>query len=180
MSVAETVILPNQPVSGLIEEVALNGDGYSSPHSATYGRVNLAADAGAGTLQVTVEMDPRWTSMVSFMEVEVASMANDKNVNMRILITPTLAMGHNATIVLPFSGSATFNLLTWWPAPQLIFSPHHTGGAGSSRSNIRVTTDNTDTEDINFHFVLYNFKKDVQKQMPAWISHRVLTRGSST
>lgn len=75
MSVTSLVELPNQPAAGLVQTVPLGGDGMTAPHSATQVDINLASDASGNYNRVTIELDPRYTSLISYIAVSVAGAA---------------------------------------------------------------------------------------------------------
>lgn len=173
MAVTETVALPAQPVVGATTEVPLAGDGYYAPHSQTNVRINLDADVSSGNITAFIEMDPRWTSIVAWAALEVASMAATRQANFRILSSENISMSSMQLITQSTLGNAAeFNGCVWVPPPFILPGPIR-----NTTSSIRVGFLNTDSEDIIFDCVIYNFQKDVRNRVPLQWIHSSLPRG---
>jgi len=72
VAVTETFTPPGQPTSGSLTYVPLGGDGYSAPQAA-YAVQNHAVtgDASGGRATLSVVMDPRFCSLVSFCSFQI-------------------------------------------------------------------------------------------------------------
>jgi len=175
VAVASTILLPGQPTAGEVAEVALHGDGYFSPHSEFHVNVQLEADATGGNAVIQIQLDPRWSSVLAWCEIEVASLADAKIVNWRLVAGPALAFGINQTVTaLTGSVVGTHAPALWVPPPQLLVGPSR--GVATS---LTLTTDNTDTEDLNLSCVFLNYQKDVRNRVSTSVINMPFSRGSS-
>lgn len=176
MAVALTVQLPEQPATGSVEEVPLAGDGIVSPHSETHVHMVLEADATAGLLVITIQLDPRWSCLLNYCNWQCASLADRKGCSWRIQAGPDFFLGANMDLGTGpnFSAVGSDNNSIWCPPPQMLFVP----GMTSWAPNIVFTTDNTDTEDVELFVLIYNFRKDAPKRIPVTVLNSALPRGS--
>jgi len=176
MAVGIQVNLPAQPTAGIVEEYGLAGDGLTAPHSEARVRLLLDGDSGGGLMTMTIGMDLRWASLVSYALCDVASLSDAKQIAWRMGVGSDMALGVNLEIPLSFPGGQAVganNQGLWCPPPVLLM-PN-----GSVPAVLIFTTDNTDTEDIALHVLIYQFKIDAAKRVPLPILHSVLSRGTS-
>lgn len=70
VSVAETIILPNQPNDGQVIHGPMGGDGYTSPLARYEIDASLLMDSGGGTWRIAINLDPQYLNVVSVMQLE--------------------------------------------------------------------------------------------------------------
>ncbi len=70
MSVAETLDLPAQPVTGKVIHGPMGGNGMTSPLARYEIDAQLVMDASGGTWRISVNMDPQYLNVVSVMQLE--------------------------------------------------------------------------------------------------------------
>ncbi len=76
MAVLASVDLPAQPTTGDVHVLPLGGNGWSAPHSATVVRVALASDVSGGVSQIKIVLDPRYVSLIAWMNTTIAAGAS--------------------------------------------------------------------------------------------------------
>lgn len=167
MAVATTMSLPDQPAVGLVTYVPLGGDGWTAPHSVF--EVSMASEgaAGGGDNVATVNFDPRWQSVVTYMRATNDSASGTIEMFMELLqdhSQPQLSAFANT---VPILGFKTVNLMTWCPPPI----------PGMRRA--RCTVPNVDGDDLLFQFYLYNFNINVLQKVPLNLILASLPRADS-
>lgn len=161
MAVATSVTLPAQPVVGLVQQIALAGDGYSAPHSMTYIRQTTTDDASGSQSTSTIIFDPRWVSVPTWLSVSVFSLAADEDIAFTYRITDQLGMG----VVLSCQNLGFPGVdpqVTWAPPAH----PASVPTVGAGQPNVRAGKDNNDSEVWQFNAVVLNFRKDVLQRVP--------------
>lgn len=168
MAVATTLNLPEQPAVGLVSYVPLGGDGWTAPHSVFEVSVASVGTASGGNNVVLVNFDPRWQSVVTYMRCTNSSASTTLEMFMELLQVhnqPQLSAFANAVPVASIAG--TVNLMTWAPPPI----------PGMRRA--RMTTTNTNGDDLLFQFYLYNFNINVLQKVPLNLILASLPRAES-
>lgn len=72
MSVSTSVQLPAEPATGSLKLTSLAGDGKLSPSSRYDVFLFVTGDATAGSASLLIQMDPRFTSLVDYVQAFVA------------------------------------------------------------------------------------------------------------
>lgn len=133
MSVNSTVVLPAQPSSGTVTYVPLGGDGFTAPQAA-YSVQNHAVtgDAGGGNLSVTVDMDPRFVSLVSFVSFRNAQ-ATPGDAGYRLVVStaaggPQIPQLLESNVLTAISGTISSSTINHTAKLQPMLLP----GAGNS------------------------------------------------
>ncbi len=169
MAVAVTVTLPAQPASGSNEYIPLGGDGWTAPHSVAEFSVGSAGAAGGGNNVITVNFDPRFQSIVSYLRLSNSSASGGIEMDMRLLpslprSTPQLQGFANA---VPVNGLLTTNNVTWSPPPI--------PGLG----RIIATTTNVDGDTLSLMGYIYQFQITVLQRVPLNLILASLPRGDN-
>lgn len=119
MSVALTTNLPAQPTQGITNFVPLGGDGKSAPLGCYFVRAEVDGDASGGGVNLTVNMDVRYTNLVAYVNpvINVDAAAGDFAIRIgdsdqvaRAAVVGTIP--HVATTVV--GDNAAF---LWFPPP---------------------------------------------------------------
>lgn len=169
MSVSETTALPNQPASGSTEYQGLGGDGLIAPHSVTAIQMNVAADGSGGTLTTRVDFDPRYCSVVSFIVGKVTAATAD------VIMQFSIAQSAIDRFILVDTGiflAATSETTgTLVPPPMLILQ-----ASSTFIPRIEFVVPNVNTEVAQIGLRVYNFRREVQTQIPLPFPFAVLTR----
>ncbi len=71
MAVAIAVSLPSQPSQGAAEYVPLGGDGKAAPMGCYFVRAEVDGDASGGNATLTINLDPRYTNLVAFVNLKI-------------------------------------------------------------------------------------------------------------
>ncbi len=168
MAVATTLTLPDQPATGLVTYVPLGGDGWTAPHSVFEVSVASAGAAGGGNNVVTINFDPRFQSIATYIRGTNDGASTTIEMAFELLQThnqPSLSAFANAIPVAGVLG--TVNLMTWCPPPI----------PGMRRA--RMTTTNVDGDDLLFQMYLYNFNINVLQRVPLNLILSSLPRADS-
>lgn len=163
MSVSGTVALPDQPTaltSGSVEYVPLGGDGFTSPKFA-YNLLSgaLAMDASGGTATITVTMDPRVCSLVSYATGQImqATAADTEflfSVSNRVPLQ--VLQGDTTSTVLSTSEIG----VTWRPQPVVL------PGGGAVRPQLFFRVPNTDGDTVRLHAMIFCYNIRVRELTP--------------
>ena len=169
MSVSETVTIPGQPSgAGVVRYLPLGGDGWTSPQSCYYLESMVSeADAGAGTNQVTVNMDNQYSTVISTIQCSILSAANAPEALFRIFYQGLNGLLLEAQRTLDLISFGTTATKQWNPAP--LFNP----------DIFTVVTENVDTEDLVVSAVMYNFRKRAVEEVPLAVLLASLPRDGS-
>ncbi len=164
MAVSETVVIPAQPTTGVIEFLPLGGNGQIAPLGCYMIDVQLAGDASGGLAAISVSLDPRYTNLVAFYSATVDSAATAPDYFMDIRADAAASgfsgpaivgtMPHTAIVSTP---SASF---LWYPPP--IYYP---GGGHISLAMLNVDA----TEVYAIVAEVYCFDIDIRKITPMGI-----------
>lgn len=159
MAVTETVVLPAQPATGLVDYIPLGGNGYNAPMSAYSFQVTLASDASAGTNSITLEMDPQFLSLISYLQVTVsgasASMANRIDIG-----ATTFDVIYDTALV--FWDDATDVASKLWKPPAAMVTQQNANYQPFVKSHLL----NVDGETHFFIGRIYNFAKRARETTP--------------
>ncbi len=149
MSVSDSFVLPGVPAIGTVELIPLGGDGMSAPHSCyTVSFFEVAADASAGTAQLTVTLDDRYCSLIGWATAFIDGTNTSQVVRMQITGAGTPAIIDNITLD-GFAEQSDVSKI-WYPPTWVL--------PGATRvCSIRFTCKNTDGDDPTLSFVVYNF-----------------------
>ena len=173
LSVSETVSLPTQPSLGALELFPLGGDGFSSPSSVYAGRAQLASDASGGTNQIRINMDDRYTQVLSYLSIGVTAGAADIDARMELNVTGDELIRINITTTFrQLSGLTASNQALWIPPPVALTR------IGDNLPSFRCIVDNTDGETLNVGIRLYNFDREARHRVPLHILFGFLARSS--
>lgn len=180
MAVEERVQLPNQPTSGLLENVPLGGNGLTAPHSAQVVRVNLDGDASGGGSTIYVRMDPRFVSLVSYVNLRVDGVSADQPFRMELRCTTQDAVvvgGNGDHAAIAGFGGTTVNML-WTPPPVLCGVPQGSIADGIP-PYVRVDISNTNGATQVLSMRLYNFDVRAREITPVPALVSALSRSST-
>lgn len=160
MSVAVVTSLPTQPASGVSEFLPLGGDGLVAPIGCYLVNTQIVGDAGGGTATVTLNLDPRYTNLVAWVNLVVSSAAAAPEFHCRIEAVadtppPNVVICGTLPFVAAFtSPNAAF---LWYPPPVYWIQ----------NGSIRFTTDNVDaTETYELVAQIYCFHPEVTRVTP--------------
>jgi len=164
VSVTDSFTLPGQPTVGFAAWVPLGGDGITAPLGYYDVNARLVGDAGGGVAQIAMSFDPRYTNLLSFLNLQVFADTAATEFAVDLIRNSSFA-GINLAGTLPFvtEGLVTTNSAWIWYPPQQFY-------AGEGR--VRYTTDNVDaTETYAFTAQVYAYNRDVRRYMNmTWLS----------
>ncbi len=173
MSVSDTFTLPDNPPTGLLSYVPLGGDGYTDPF-AMYALRNflVIGDATGGASTLTVVMDDRFCSMVSYASV-IASGVNVNPTTVRWGLGSAVAgqtpqMFRQRVLDLGSILVSPSRLTDTWLPPAFLLP-----GADFSSLSCAVPNEDTDVQQIFCAIFLYNI--NARQKVP--YSHLVQARG---
>jgi hypothetical protein len=178
MSVSSFVQLPSQPAAGRVSYVPLGGNGHAAPHSASVVEINLASDASGGTSTLSVQIDPRYTSLVSYVAVSVSA-ATGAIANRLTIANSVFDQIHNVdpTGYAAVTG-ATLASKLWYPAPVMCSSDATTAGVlGYCYIQSIIPNVNGETHYLRMRF--YNFDKRVRETTPLGLLFQTLPRAGN-
>ncbi len=167
MSVADTFKIPANPTAGGLEYIPLGGDGWSAPQSAYVANLQLASDASGGTSALTIELDPQFLALVSYVQTVVSGTSADVP-SRRTIGCSTFESIHNAEDAE--QGEATTAVRLW--KPPGIMATETAGFVPNIISKIPNTNGET-------HFLvcrIFNFQKRARERSPLWILLQNLPR----
>lgn len=162
MSVLLTVQLPDQPTTGDLEYIPLGGDGFTAPKFAYMLRnASVVGDAGGGTIRIDLLMDPRFSSLISYVtgEVQQASTAD---------IEFLFKVAGDRVPAQIFQGDALSNALssseigiTWRPAPVIL-----PGGTMASPPEVSWRVANVLADVLRLTALIFCFDIRVRELLP--------------
>jgi len=163
-SVNEAVILPAQPTAGAVEYVPLGGDGFTAPRFA-YSIVDMqvTGDATAGHAGLTVTMDSRFCSLVSYVTIE-NQQATSADAEVRAFIAASGVPGQvfQALIVATSATIAARTIgVTWNPTPFIL-----PGSVPPNRPRIVSRMLNVDTDEYFLNAFVFCFDIRVRETTP--------------
>ncbi len=168
MAVAIDVTLPAQPGTGINTYEPLGGDGWSAPHSVSEFSMSSAGDASGGNNSITLNFDPRFTSVVSYVRLSNSSASGALEMNLTMFPVgrsqPQVQAFANA---VPVIGLTTINLFTWCPPPL----PH--------MGRLVGLTTNTNGDTLSMMGYIYQFQINVLQKVPLNIILASLPRSDS-
>jgi len=167
MSIVQAWSLPGQPPGGTANQVVLQGDGFSSPKSMFIINATDVGDNTGGALTWTVQMDPRYISVVSMAAFVVTGGA--ALVEHRMTVE-----GRTGHINFATGNSAFTDIIAgiasraWVPPPlidvrQLIWQ-----------------IDNTDALAYTVTATIFNFDREAMNRVPLSIIYASLPRVGAT
>jgi len=157
VSVAQNTTLPGQPPAGSVFQSPLGGSGVTAPHLETLVEAVLIGDVSGGTSTQTIFLDPRYSSMISYVNVfKAATTAFDAL--FEIFRSDVTDIRHSANLV---SNTISPNCYIWSP-PAVIVS----GIPGQAVPFVRVTTPNTDGVNTTVSVQIFQFVKNVREITP--------------
>lgn len=170
MAVTLTVNLPDIPALGQSVYLPLGGDGTTAPMGCYVGEYVLAGDVSGGSASIVVNMDPRYTNLVAFIDGRALSAAAATDFYMEIAPNQdaTPANGPRVSIVgtMPHvafiaSGQADF---LWYPPPMYY----------QQEGSIRLIVPNVDSETYSITMECYVFVADIRRLTPIpWLMQSV-------
>ncbi len=163
MAVSVAVTLPGQPVVGASSYTPLGGDGLRAPFAAqNLNNFQATGDASGGGALLTVNLDPRFVSLVAFVPIQIIQ-GTSADVDARFVITAaplrTSQQVENRVIV---ATSAVMNTVTiahtWNPTPQLV--------SGIDNPRLAVQFLNVNGDEYFLDALIYLFRLDVREKAP--------------
>ncbi len=156
--------LPAQPVTGTVTYIPLGGDGYVAP-MAQYNILGfaLSGDASAGNALLQVKMDPRYTSLVPFMQASRQGTDLDAFVRMEVTAPGLTAVPVTFGETVVSSGadiSPNEIRATWQLPPQLLPGQRDTPACVMVMDNIGVG------ETFRLSLMVYLFQLNVRQISP--------------
>lgn len=155
-SVTETIVLPAQPTSGLVDAVPLGGDGFSAPKLA-YSIKNflVTGDASSGNLEQIIRMDQRYCSLVTFATLTIAQgTAADASFRMTITGNRTPGMDDSGLIVsVPSLVDSIEVSHTWFPMALIL-----PGSGDDAILRARVLNVNGDVSRLDAFIYLFDIR----------------------
>lgn len=167
MSVAATLQVPEQPAAGGLEYLPLGGDGFSAPQSAYAVNVQLASDASGGTSTITINFDPQFLGLVSYVETVVTGASADVP-SRRTIGLSTFESMHDAEDAEEGEGTTVVRL---WRPPGAMATQ-----VGGFVPNIVGRIPNTNTETHFLTARIYNFNKRAREFTPLYLLLQNLPR----
>ncbi len=160
MAVALTLTLPAQPTDGTSTFTPLGGNGTQSPIGCYFTNMQLAGDASSGNAVLTMNLDPRYTNLIAFINMTAASAAVATDFQCRIeavdgsVLPNVVIVGTMPHIANQTSPNAAF---LWYPPPIYFIQ----------NGSIRFITDNVDaTEVYELTVQIYCFHPEVTRLTP--------------
>lgn len=166
MTVTSKVELPAQPDSGTVQYVPLGGDGVSAPHGQYVVNVANLGDATGGNNLIYVRPDPRWVTLVQFMQGKVTGAAADVNVRFSITGVGNILVGHNAVLAnVDLAPTSIENMGMWVPPMWLIETPGG-GLANLDRPFLSLVGANVDGDTNTLTAFMFVFDRRVRELTP--------------
>lgn len=159
MSVTETVTLEDQPsAGGRIQLIPLGGNGVTAPKSMYEVIVNLAHDAGGGTATITLNGDPRFSSLCTLMNGVYTSAAGGIEMlfGMRKGTPPVGPLARGFINAIPIATVGAISLGVWNPPPIMTMDEW----------TMTCTNVTGDSQVLNAWF--YNFDRRILELSPMW------------
>lgn len=164
VAVSSTVTFPAQPAIGLLSFIPLGGDGYSAPFGA-YSLLGhrVVGAAGGGTMVLRANMDPRYTSLISYI-TGIDSQVASADADVRLLVTADDSRVPPAIFSDLITGTdavmSTNTIVKTWNPPALILP------GGNSIANARFEMVNVDSDVYVMHLLVYLFNIRVRELTP--------------
>lgn len=154
MTVTSTQVLPAAPAAGKLKYTPLGGNGFSAPHAAWEVHLELAGDASGGQMKLVVEMDDRYCSLLSWVNIQ-ATQTTPADVE-GLLNIGEMAQRFDLLSVDVGSGS---NIAELYKPPPLILP-------GGSLQILQFRTDNVDNTTFNLKTYCLLFNIAVREKFP--------------
>lgn len=122
MSVSETLLLPNQPSSGLVVNTPLGGDGMVAPQYKVSVDVTLAGDGSGGSIASTWVIDKRYSAILNYLFLSCTGPTGDIDAFVSCTTRDGLAFGENVTCVYGTGSSAARARYLWRPPSVFLVS----------------------------------------------------------
>ncbi len=148
-------------------EIPLGGDGWTAPRSLYAVEVSLTHDASGGNAQIDVFTDPRYTSLVSYMCMTQTSVAADTTPCQYAVVQNGDDLWINVVSGLKV-GATTISTASP-PGMLLISNPQQT-------PFVQCILDNIDTEVSKLNMRIYNFEREMIRQVPISLAMLTLPR----
>lgn len=161
--------MPAQPVTGLVDYIPLGGNGFTAPHAAYSFQVTLAGDASGGSNAITLEMDPQFLSLISYLQCTVSGAAADVANRLDIGAT-TFDVIYNTDAVGYDSVTAIASKL--WKPPGAMVTQQNVNYVPFVKSHVP----NTDGDTHFFIGRIYLFDKRARETTPLSILLQNLPR----
>lgn len=176
IAVSVTRTLPAQPAVGVVNYVPLGGDGFSAPFAAyAVAGFNLQGTAGGGQAKITLQMDPRFVSLIAYV---TGSIDQDVAADAELGFFISGSAGHvpiqrwQATVsAVSLDTSTTPIATTWSPNPMLL------PGGNQAASTLVMTAVNVDAFTYNLSTFIYLFNIRVREVSP--MGPLLFARGAS-
>lgn len=166
MSVTATFTPPAQPGTGVLTYVPLGGDGYTAPQAAyAINNFEVIGDASAGHARLTVEMDPRFCSLVAWVSFSIRQ-ATSADAEYRLTVGSTSGATQIPTqadsgLVVAISSTITTAEIN----KMISIVPMMMPGAGQS-GRVEANFLNVDTDTYRMSLLIYLFNIRVRELTP--------------
>lgn len=177
MTILTTLILPAQPVTGLVSLIDLGGDGHHSPRYVQQFRVVGEGDVSGGENIITVQLDQNYTALVNYLAV-ASSSALAQAARFSVRPGPGGQDDVDANVTATDLGIGITMTAGWIPPPLVLQSKDNP--LNENLPAVAFTVANTDAEDWTFKGSLYIFDKTAVFEHPVEMLLAPLIRGSMT
>ncbi len=177
MAVTSTFTPPAQPTVGSLTYVPLGGDGFSAPIAAyAVHQFELVGDVSGGKNQMTIEMDPRFCSLVSFVSIAIRQ-GTSADAEYRLVVGTSTGVGQipshiESGLIVAISSTVSTSEIN--KTSQI--TPMMMPGAGQA-GKIQLETKNVDGDDALLNTLIYLFNIRVRETTP--MGPLLWSRGSS-
>lgn len=160
MAVSNSVVLPAQPSTGVLDYIPLGGNGFSAPFAAwSLEAMTVTGDVSGGAASIGISMDMRYCSLVAFVTVAVLQ-TSAADADLRIQLTGSNTTDQGENVIMP-SISATVASRTagtvWRPTPQIL-PGGQSDAANLPRISARSLNVSTDVFEISCLIYLFNIR----------------------
>ncbi len=167
ITVSTSVTLPAQPVLGTVAYIPLGGDGFIAPFASYVVQgFRATGDASSGRVELNIQMDDRFCSLVQFVSLEIAQ-ATEASADFRMFIGSTAPVSaiprQNESGVIqsvdPLVTNGREISRTWSPVPYIL-------PGGRLAPSIVIQALNVDTDNYFVDASIYLFDITVREKTP--------------
>lgn len=157
MAVAATVQLGDQPGTGRIRQIPLGGNGKTAPISMYEVQVALANDASGDESTITVNRDPRYTSICTLIGGTVTVPAAGIEMLFEMQDTENAGpISRGFANAVPIASVGGTSIAVWNPPPIM------------TMTTWRMITANVDGDTAAFQAWFYNFDRRILELTPMY------------
>ncbi len=155
IALTSVVTLPAQPTNGTLFYVPLGGDGYKSPFAAhALSNMNITGDASGGSVQFTVNFDPKFVTLVSYLTMQIVQgTVADADIRATLASDETAVIDASVVTAMAALTSGVAISRTWTPHATLL-----PGGVRGSRCTFQATNVLADTYHLDLWAYLFNIR----------------------